>query len=122
MLAGRQTPRAAFNRDSFPPAVRVVAGSGGVFKRKPNVIGNEQIQVSVTVVVHEGAAGPKPLLIVRKASRLGHIGQSSVAVIAAQRVLSNLGAQYVVKAVVVIVSAPDSTCPSEPMPTRFLFA
>src|SRR5437870_7027692 len=90
MLAGRQTPRAAFSRDSFPPAVRVVAGSGGVFKRKPNVIGNEQIQVSVTVVVHEGAAGPKPLLIVPKASRLGHIGESSVAVIAVQRVLSKI--------------------------------
>ena len=120
MLAGRQTPRAAFNRDSFPPAVRVVAGSGGVFKRKPNVIGNEQIQVSVTVVVHEGAAGPKPLLIVPKASRLGHIGESSVAVIAVQRVLSKIGAKYVVKAVVVIVSDRDSTCPSEPVQTRFL--
>src|SRR5205807_9941589 len=100
MLAGRQTPGAALNRDSFPPAVRVVAGRGGVFKRKPNVIGNGQIQVSVTVVVHQGAAGAKPLFIVPKARRLGHMGESSVAVIAVQRVLSKIGAKYFVKAVV----------------------
>src|SRR5207253_2474454 len=44
----------------------------------------------------------------------------SVAVIAVQRVLSKIGAKYVVKAVVVIVSDRDSTCPSEPVQTRFL--
>src|SRR5215472_3656549 len=120
MLAGRQTPRAAFHRDSFPPAVGVVAGSGGIFKRKPNVIGNEEIQVSVAVVVYEAAAGSKSWLIVPKAGRLGHIGERSVAVIAVQAVLSKIGAKYVVKAVVVIVSDRDSTCPSEPVQTRFL--
>src|SRR5437667_12820700 len=98
MLAGRQTPRAAFNRDSFPPAVRVVAGSGAVFKRKTKVIGNEQIQVSVTVVVHEGAANPKPLLIVQKPTRLGYISASSIAVIAVQRLVFKIDATYVVKA------------------------
>src|SRR5215469_18340697 len=120
MLACGQAARTAFDGNPFPAAIGVVTRGQGVLEGEADVVGNEEIQMAVAVVVHEAAAGSKSCLIVPKAGRLGHIGERSVAVIAVQGVLSKIGAKYVVKAVVVIVSDRDSTCPSEPVQTRFL--
>ena len=77
--------------------------------------------MSVAVVIHEGAAGAPPGLIVPKPRILGHIGESSIAVIAIKRVLPEITAKDIVKAVIVVVSDADSTGPSELTQPCFFF-
>src|SRR5256885_14223547 len=87
MPAREQPPRSAFDGNAFPPTVGVFPRNSGIFKGKANVVGNEEIHMSIAVVIHEGAAGSKPLLIAPQPGRLRHIGESSVAVIAVKHVL-----------------------------------
>src|SRR6266446_5053708 len=69
--------------------------------------------MSVAVEIHESAAGSPSWLITPKPGRLGHIGESSVAVIAIKRVLPEIAAKNIVKAIIVVVSDADSTGPSK---------
>src|SRR6266481_5448663 len=69
--------------------------------------------MSVAVEIHESAAGSPSWLITPKPGRLGHIGESSVAVIAIKRVLPEIAAKNIVKAIIVVVPDADSTGPSE---------
>src|SRR5690242_2325621 len=113
MLSRLQAPRPAFHRNSLPPAVRVLTGRGCVFKRKAHVVGNEKIQTSIAVVVHEGASGSKPWLLAPQPGRFGHIGESAVAIVAVKRVLSKIREKNIVKAVVVVISDAHSGGPAE---------
>src|SRR6266853_4258607 len=113
MPARQQPPRSAFDGNTFPPTVGVFPRSSGIFKGKANVVGNEEIQMPIAVVIQEGAAGSKPLLIARQPGRLRHIGESSVAVIAVKHVLPEIGAKDIVKAIVVVVSDTDPAGPPE---------
>src|SRR4029077_7565998 len=99
--------------NAFPPTVGVFARSGGIFKRKTDIVGNKEIQISVPVVIDKGATGSKPLLIAPQPGGFRHIGESSVAVVAVKRVLPESGAKDVIQAVVVVVPNADSTGPSE---------
>ena len=119
MLSCEQSPRSAFNGNAFPTTVGVLARNSRIFKRKANIVGNKQVQVSIAVVIHEGAACSKPLLIAPKAGGLGHIGESSVAVVAVKSVLPEIRAKDVVKAIVVVVADANSTGPSEKAQPRF---
>ena len=113
MPAREQPPRSAFDGNAFPPTVGVFPRNSGIFKGKANVVGNEEIQMSIAVVIQEGAAGSKPLLIAPQPGRLGNIGESSVAVVAVKHVLPEIGAKDIVKAIVVVVSDADSAGPPE---------
>ena len=75
--------------------------------------------MAVAVVVHETAAGAEPWLIVQKPGGLGHIGKSSVAVIAIKSVLPETGAKDVVEPVIIVVADADSTGPSDGMQASF---
>src|ERR1700674_1918773 len=113
MPACEQPPRSAFNGNSFPSTVGVFARSGSIFKGKANVVGNEEVKISIAVIIHEGAARAKPLLIAPKPGGFCYIGESSVSVIAVKHVLPEIGAKDVVKAIVVVISDADSAGPSE---------
>src|ERR1700730_5548401 len=75
--------------------------------------------MSVAVVIHKRATGAPPGLIVPKPRILGHIGESSVAVVAIKCVLPEIATKDIVKAVVVVVSYADSTSPSDRMQPCF---
>src|SRR5215469_12014311 len=120
VLASGQPPRPALDGNPFPPAVDVFAGGRCIFKRKANVVGNEEVQVSIAVVVHEAAAGAKPWLVVRESGGFGHVGESSVAVVSIESVLPEIGAKDVVKAVVVVVAYTNPAGPADRVQAGFL--
>src|SRR6266699_2898925 len=89
---------------NVPSTVGVFARGGSIFKGKANVVGNEEVKISIAVIIQEGAARAKPLLIAPKPGGFRHIGESSVSVIAVKHVLPEFGAKDGVKAIVVLVS------------------
>src|ERR1700686_2430137 len=115
MPACEQSPRSAFDGNAFPATIGAFARSRSIFKGKAHIVGNEQIQMSVAIVIYEAAAGPKPVLIAQQSRRLRHIGESSIPVVAVQNVLPERGAKDILEAIVVVVSDADSTGPSERM-------
>src|SRR6266567_4595301 len=120
MLACEQTARSAFNGNTFPPTIGVFSRSSGIFEGEANVVGDKHVQMTIAVVVHERAACSKPRLIAPQPGGLGHIGEGSVAVVAIKSVLAEVGAEDIVKAIVVVVPDADSTSPSERAQTCFL--
>src|ERR1700680_12879 len=106
-----QPPRSAFDRNSFPPTISIFARHSSIFEGKANVVGNEEIQMSIAVVIHERTAGPKLRLIAPQPRGLRNIGERSVAVVAVKHVLTEISAKDIVKAIVVVVSDADSGGP-----------
>src|SRR6202034_1959030 len=100
-------------RNALTSAIGVFARSSGIFKGEAHIVGNEQIQMSVAVVIYEAAAGPKPMLSAQQSGRPRDIGESSIPVVAVQNVLPERGAKDIVEAIVVVVPDADSTSPSE---------
>src|ERR1700740_3563050 len=74
----------------------------------------------IAIVIHERAARAKPWLLVPEPSRFGHIRESSVAIVAVKRVLAEIGAKNIVKAVVVVVADANSACPPNRPQARFI--
>src|SRR5262249_15562016 len=111
VLAGCQPPRSAFDRNSFPAAIGVIAGRQCILKRKTNVVRNEEIKMSITVVIHEGASGSESLLVVPKAGGFRYIGEGSISVVTVQSVLSESGAKNVFKAVVIVIADTNPRSP-----------
>ena len=107
-----QPARTAQDRQAFPVAVGVLAGNGSVFKGEADVIRCKQIEVSVAVVIDKGAARAPAWLIIPQAGFFGYIGECSIAIVAIQLVLSEVGAEKILKTIIVIVSDADAGCPA----------
>ena len=113
MPPGRKPARAAIHRNAFPIAGRVLAGRGGMFERKSDVVGNEEVEMPVAVVVQECAASaPSCRTRLQKSGCFGDIGERAITIVAVQAVLSEVGAEDVVEAVVVVVGNADSIRPA----------
>src|SRR5580658_7751690 len=82
MSSGWQSSRPTLHRDTLPIAIYIFSGYGRVRERKPYVIGDEQIQMPIPVVVKETASRAPAWLVVPKASGLGYVGKRSIAVVA----------------------------------------
>ena len=68
------------------------------------VIGDEEVQVAIPIVIKETATGSPPRLIVPQPGCLGHIGKRSIPIVAIEAVLSEVGAEDVLESVVVVVA------------------
>src|SRR4051812_2185173 len=69
--------------------------------------------MAVPVVVEKStASAPAGWSLLPKPGFPGHVGECSISVVAIEPVLSEVGAEDVVKAVVVIVGDADSVCPA----------
>ena len=108
----RQAARTAVHRDPLPAAVRVLAGLRQFLERGVQVGRNEQVQASVAVVVDPGAAGAVPHIALAKTGFLRDVGEGAVAVVAIQHVLSIVGDEQIVEAVVVEVADGDRRRPA----------
>ena len=77
-----------------------------------DVIADEEIEMPVAVVVEPGAAGSPADLFVVNAGLAGDVGESSVAVVVEQDVVSPEAAEQIVPAVVVVVADADAGLPA----------
>src|SRR5437588_9249394 len=116
----RQPTRSTFDGNSFPIAVAIVPRYGRVFQRKPHVVGNEQVQMTVAVVIQKTASCSPSRPVVSPPSGLSDIRERSIAVVAVENVLSEIGAENIVKAIVVVVPDTNSACPTLAVQPRFL--
>ena len=84
------------------------------------VIAYEEIEAAVAVVVEPGAAGSPAVLFVVNPSLAGDVGESSVAVVVKQDVVSPEAAEQIVPAVVVVVADADAGLPAGAPQAGFL--
>ena len=73
--------------------------------------------MAIPVIIHKSTAGSPPFLIGPKAGRFCDVGESSVAVITVENILSVAGTKNIVEAIVVEIPDADSTGPPLKMQT-----
>src|SRR5262249_49338691 len=106
-----------FNRDTFPVAIRVLSRNRRVFEREMHVVGNEQIEIAVAIIVNETASRSPTLLLVPKASTLGYVSKRAIAVVAIQTVLSEVSTKNVLETVVVVIADAHAGGPTRRLQT-----
>src|SRR3984957_18073758 len=104
MKTGGQATRAAIYRDSFPIAVGVKARLRNMFEVKSHVVGNKKSEMGVINETKEGTAGAPSRRIIGQTRLHRNIRKSSVAVIAVQDVLAEVGDEQVFIAVIIVIA------------------
>src|SRR5215471_9898824 len=111
IAAAFQTRRPASHHDAL-----VEARSGfrhwSCFQIQINVVGNEQVQMTITIVVHEGASSIPAGAFPAYTGFIGNVSKSSVAVIVIKSVLAVVGNEKVFVTVIIVVADADSLSPS----------
>src|SRR6266852_6235501 len=80
ILRARQSARAAHHRNSLPYAGGKLAGSGSAGQIEVHVVGDDQIELSVTVVIDERTARAPCFSRARNSSPLRDLGEDPVIV------------------------------------------
>ena len=75
--------------------------------RPLHVVGDDQIEFAVAVIVDPGGAG-REFVRPPQSRRLGHVGESAVAVVVEEMALTERGDVEVVEAVVVVIADRDA--------------
>src|SRR6185369_1769394 len=101
--SGGQTARTAIHGDPLPGAVGILAWLGQLLKRGVEIVGHEQVQPPIAIVVHPGTAGAVTYRGLAEPGLFRHVGEGSVAVIAIEHVIAIVGNKDVVESVVVVV-------------------
>src|SRR5205814_5920547 len=90
MITGRQAARAALDRHALPIAVAVGARFGYVLEIELKVIGDEEIEMAVTVIVNERAARTPTRAFIQKSCFFADIRERTVAIVAIELVLAEI--------------------------------
>src|SRR6267142_1809729 len=81
MHTARQSTRTALHRNSLPSTVYVFARLGHALHIELKIVGDEQVQMAVTVVVDERAPGSPASRIAKEARFFRDIGERPIAVV-----------------------------------------
>ena len=92
-------------------ACRIFAADAEFCRVENQVVGDEEIQLAVAIVIDPGAAGSVMRAGMQQARFLGHVGERSVAVVVKQNVLAPAGDEDIVEAVVVVIAHGDAARP-----------
>ena len=77
-----------------------------------DIVGDEEIELAIAVVVHEGAAGIPALAIAGDAGFFADVRKSAVAVVVKENVFAEVSDEQVFEAVVVVVANADALSPT----------
>ena len=111
--------RSAFNGYASPVAIRVLSWNRCMLEREAHVIGNEQIEIPIPVVVDETAARPPAWRIVPQSGTPGHVGKRSIAVVAVETVLPEVCAKNILESVIVVIADANRGGPARCFQTGF---
>ena len=111
--AAGEAQRAARHRNLVVAAVGGLARARRLRRIEVHVVGDEQIEMPVAVVVEKAAAGAPARAGAGDASLLGDVGERAVAVVVIEHVAAPVRDEQIVEAVVVVVA--DAAAPG---PTR----
>ena len=107
-----QPARAAHHGDAFPLAVLVAARLWNGFLVEDDVVGDEQVEIAVTIVIEKRATGPPAPARCRKAGLLGPVFERPVPLVAIEHVVSEVGHQQIGVPVVVVIGGADALTPA----------
>src|SRR5437667_9654309 len=79
---------------------------------KIDVVGDEQIEFAVAIVVDKRAASVPTLAVPAHPGFVGHISERAIAVIVVKHVLAKIGDEEIFEAVVVVVTNADALSPA----------
>src|SRR5208337_1051331 len=116
----RQALGAAVDRDAFPIAVHTGSWFGNVLKVELQVIGDEQIHVTIPVVIEEGASRTPSDLGIHQAGFFGDIFERAVSQVAVKLVLAKVGTKQILVAIVVVVTDAYGVSPANRLKPRLL--
>src|SRR5437868_2705067 len=106
------------HRDPLPVAIGFGAGLRRRLQIELQVIGDEQIEKAVAVVIDESAPGAPLWFAGKQTSLFGDIGEGAVAIIAVEDVFPPVGDEEVIETVVVVVADRYCGCPSAAQQSR----
>src|SRR6267154_859811 len=109
--AARQTPWPAKDSNALPQAGRIFARGSGVCKVEVRIIRNDQIELPVPVVIHEGAAASPSLSVTGDPRCVCHFFESTVTVVV-EPVFPVVRDVKVVPAVIVVVADTHALTPA----------
>src|SRR6185436_16911605 len=107
----RETGGAAEDGDAVVVAVGVLATRRRLAGIEDGVVGDEEVEVPVAVVVEPGAARGVVAAGTEQAGLFGDIGECAVAVVVEEEIARPTGDEEVVEAVVVVIGDGDSGGP-----------
>ena len=110
--AAGEAERPARHRDLVVAAIRALPRTRRRRRIEVDVVGDEQIEAAVAVVVEEAAAGAPALRRSRHAGLLGHVGERAVAVVVVEDVAAPVADEQIVEAVVVVVADAAALSPA----------
>ena len=112
VLAAFEAGRSAGDLDALVGAARGFRQRGGL-DVEVDVVGDEEIEVAVLVVVEKGAAGvPAQSWFCGQAGLRGDVGEGAVAVVAVEDVLAVVADEEIVPAIVVVVADAAALAPA----------
>src|SRR6266404_2543211 len=111
VLAAVESRRTARDHDAFVEA-GTGFGNGRGLQVEIDVVGDEEIEVAVAIVVHESAAGVPALAVSGDARFFADVREGAVAVVVVENVFSEVGDEEIVGAVVVVVAHAHGLPPS----------
>ncbi len=90
MISGRKPSWTALDRQSLPGATAVSAGFRHAREVKLKVIGYEEIEVAVAVVVHERAAGAPTWHVAEQPGLFCNVSETTIAVVSVKFILAEV--------------------------------
>ncbi len=107
-----QAAGTAHDGDALPHAAEASAGLGSCREIEVDVVGDDEIEFAVAVVVDEGAAGAPFFAGAGDSGLLGYLFEGAVALVVEEAVFAVAGDVEVVEAVVVVVADAGSLAPA----------
>ncbi len=107
-----QSARTAHDGNTFPDTRGGAAGLGRVLGIEIHVVGDEEIEAAVAIVIDKAAAGGPTDVIVPESGFARDVGEGAVAVVVEENVVSPEGDEEIDEAVVVVVAGADSLAPA----------
>src|SRR5439155_8595542 len=106
-----ETRRAASNHNAFVEA-RAGFGNGRGLQVEIDVVGDEEIEAAVAIVVDESAAGVPALAGAGDAGFFADVGKGAVAVVVVEDVFPEVRDEEIVEAVVIVIADADALSPA----------
>ena len=106
-----QSRRPAGHHDRLVEA-RAALRHGRGLEIEIDVVGDEQIELAIAIVVDESAAGAPASSRARDSGLFTHIGEGAVPIVVVQNILAEVSDEQIVVAVVIVVADADALAPA----------
>ena len=111
IFAALQPRRSARNHHALVEA-RAGFGHWRGCEIEVDVIGDKQVQFSISIVINERAAGVPAFSVSANAGFVGDVGKCAVAVVVVQNIFTEVADEQIVVPIIVVVADADALSPS----------